>query len=392
MSKFKELLRTYSPEGVEYQELGSLVDIFDNLRKPVARDKREVGEYPYYGANGIQGYVKDYLFDGTYLLMGEDGSVINPDRSPILTWVKGKFWVNNHAHVLSERPHLALLRYVYYALQLSDISNVVRGMPPKINQANMRAIKLPVPALKVQMEIVKILDKFTELEAELETELDARKRQFDYFTNSIFQESKYRFDEFRLAEIANCYSGATPLTTKTEYWEDGNIPWIASGEVNKGTIYSSDNFITKAGYSASSTKMVPAGSVLIALAGQGKTRGMVARTRIEACTNQSLCAIVPNDNLNPDFLYFYMRTQYKNYRAMSSGEGGRGGLNLQLINSIKIPVPSMKHQEEIVQKLEYFETMTTNSASGISAEINARRQQYEYYRNKLLTFKELVIV
>ena len=84
-----------------------------------------------------------------------------------------------------------------------------------------------------------------------------------------------------------------------------------------------------------------------------------------------------------------MRTQYQSYRAMSSGEGGRGGLNLQIIRSISIPVPSIAHQNEIVGLLEKFEELYSNPETGILAEIAARRQQYEYYRNKLLTFRAL---
>jgi type I restriction enzyme S subunit len=135
--------------------------------------------------------------------------------------------------------------------------------------------------------------------------------------------------------------------------------------------------------------MVPSGSILIALAGQGKTRGMVARMRLEACTNQSLCAIVPIQEINSDYLYFYMRTQYQNYRSMSSGEGGRGGLNLQIIKLIEIPVPSSGHQSEIVRILEKLEEYSQGAISNLREEISARRQQYEYYRSKLLTFKEL---
>src|SRR3989339_117385 len=98
-SKIEKLIAELCPNGVEFKELGELVNILDSQRRPVTREKREIGEIPYYGANGIQSYVKDYIFDGTFLLMGEDGSVINKDGSPVLNWVSGKIWVNNHAHI-----------------------------------------------------------------------------------------------------------------------------------------------------------------------------------------------------------------------------------------------------------------------------------------------------
>ena len=106
---------------------------------------------------------------------------------------------------------------------------------------------------------------------------------------------------------------------------------MSSGEVNKGKHFMKlEKKITKEGYvKISNTKMLPKNTVVIALAGQGKTRGTVAITRIELCTNQSLCGIIPNEKLNSDYLYHYLKTQYENLRQLSSGDGTRGGLNLK---------------------------------------------------------------
>ncbi|MDR1926758.1 MAG: restriction endonuclease subunit S [Endomicrobium sp.] len=175
--------------GVEFRELGAVCDILDNLRKPVSKEKRNSGKYPYYGANGIQDYVEDYIFDGTYLLLGEDGSVINADKTPILNWVVGKIWVNNHAHILQEKSGIALLRFIYFWLSTCDVSGIVRGIPPKINQQNLRKIKIPIPSLEVQKEIVCILDKFDKLINDisegLPTELAARRKQYEYYRNKL---------------------------------------------------------------------------------------------------------------------------------------------------------------------------------------------------------------
>ncbi len=154
MSKLESLIAELCPDGVEYLELSSVVNILDNLRKPITKKDRIGGIYPYYGANGIQDYIDDYIFDGTYILMGEDGSVIRSDNTPVLSWAVGKIWVNNHAHVMSEISEKALLRYVYYCLSNTNVSSIVRGMPPKINQQNLRNIIIPVPPLEVQAEIV----------------------------------------------------------------------------------------------------------------------------------------------------------------------------------------------------------------------------------------------
>lgn len=185
MSKLKELICELCPNGVEYKTLEEVCNILDYQRKPVSKSKRKFGIYPYYGANGIQDYVDDYLFDGTFVLVGEDGSVINKDNSPIINWADGKIWVNNHAHILSERSEIMLLRFLYFALSVIDVSAIVRGTPPKLNQANLRNIKIPTPPLPVQEEIVRILNHFTNLAAELQAELQARKEQYEYYRNKL---------------------------------------------------------------------------------------------------------------------------------------------------------------------------------------------------------------
>lgn len=181
-------------------------------------------------------------------------------------------------------------------------------------------------------------------------------------------------------------AGATPKTGTPEYWEGGTIPWMSSGEVNKGTVYETDRCITQLAYDSTSTKRVPSGTVVMALAGQGKTRGTVARTRIELCTNQSLASIVVADEMNSDFLYYFLQTQYSKLRDVSSGEGSRGGLNLQTIRSYKVPVPPMEVQRAIVEVLDTFSQLEAE----LEAELAARRQQYEHYSSGILEFDEEV--
>ncbi|URN49660.1 restriction endonuclease subunit S [Methanobrevibacter sp. TLL-48-HuF1] len=156
------------------------------------------------------------------------------------------------------------------------------------------------------------------------------------------------FEKYKLGELVeNVVAGATPKTSVEEYWDGGNIPWLSSGEVHKKYVYFTDKFITSEGYNNSSTKLVPKNSVLIALAGQGKTRGTVAINKIELCTNQSIASIIPNDNLYYKFLFYYLESKYDYLRALSSSDGGRGGLNLKLIRSIPIQIPSVDEQKVI---------------------------------------------
>lgn len=185
-----------------------------------------------------------------------------------------------------------------------------------------------------------------------------------------------------IGNLAECLAGATPKTAKPEYWTNGTIPWMSSGEVNKKVVYDTDTKITQQGYDSCSTKMVPANTVVVALAGQGKTRGTVAITRIELCTNQSLCSIITVKRLLPDFLYHYLSGQYLKLRDISSGDGTRGGLNLKMIREFTVPVPPIEVQREIVRILDKF----TELSAELSAELSERKKQYEYYRHSLLAF------
>ena len=163
-----------------------------------------------------------------------------------------------------------------------------------------------------------------------------------------FEFEQQCFEKYKLGDLVdNVVAGATPKTSIGEYWIGGDIPWLSSGEVHKKFIYFTDKFITSEGYNNSSTKLVPKNSVLIALAGQGKTRGTVAINKIELCTNQSIASIIPNKNLDYKFLFYYLESKYEYLRALSSSDGGRGGLNLKLIRSIPINLPSIDEQKNI---------------------------------------------
>ncbi|WP_253683082.1 restriction endonuclease subunit S [Treponema denticola] len=190
----------------------------------------------------------------------------------------------------------------------------------------------------------------------------------------------------KLENVSDIVLGGTPDRTKNEYWQNGNIPWMSSGEVNKKIIYSTNDFITKKGYDNSSATLVPASSTVVALAGQGKTRGMVARIKIELSTNQSLATLIPNEYLNNDYLYYYLEGQYNKLRNVSSGDGSRGGLNKEILKKFSIPLPSLSVQKYIVSILDKFDTLAHNISEGLPKEIEQRKKQYEYYREKLLNF------
>jgi len=167
-----------------------------------------------------------------------------------------------------------------------------------------------------------------------------------------------RFPEFtgvwaimRVRDFATVSAGATPTSTKVEYW-DGEIRWMNSGELNLKRVYEVENRITELGFKSSSTKLLPKYCVLIGLAGQGKTRGTIGMNMVELCTNQSIGAIHPNCNkYDSDYLYHNLDFRYQELRGLSTGDGGRGGLNLQIIKSLDVRLPSLPEQKKIASFL-----------------------------------------
>ena len=170
----------------EVKRLGEIADNNDSRRRPVSKSDRKSGTYPYYGANGIQDYVEGFIFDGDFLLIGEDGSVINENDTPVLNWASGKIWVNNHAHVLSEN-NLACLKFIYYALGVVKISGLVTGIPPKLNQDNLNRIKIALPpSLPEQQKIASCLSSLDEGIAAQQEKVEALKEHKKGLKQKLF--------------------------------------------------------------------------------------------------------------------------------------------------------------------------------------------------------------
>lgn len=183
--------------GYAYLTLDKISENCDRQRKPVAKGKRETGKYPYYGASGVVDYVSDYIFDGDYLLVSEDGANLLARTTPIAFLISGKNWVNNHAHVLKFDTY-ELRRYVEIYLNAIDLGKFISGgAQPKLNQENLNKIVIPVPEEEKIKDIVNILDRFdtlcNDLSAGLPAEIEARQKQYEYYRDKLlsFQVKSY---------------------------------------------------------------------------------------------------------------------------------------------------------------------------------------------------------
>ena len=190
-SFYRDKLLSFEDEvyQVEWKTLGEVAENLDYLRKPVTKGSRSSGIYPYYGASGIVDYVDDYIFDGDYLLVSEDGANLIARKTPIAFSVTGKSWINNHTHVLKFESDIDR-KYVSYYLNHIDLTPYISGAAqPKLNQQNLNSIKLAYPKQEVRNKIVQVLDNFdtvcNDLNIGLPKEIELRQKQYEYFRDKL---------------------------------------------------------------------------------------------------------------------------------------------------------------------------------------------------------------
>ena len=263
--------------------------------------------------------------DSTYILRSKEENILLPNFLPAVLQ-SDQFWDYCDTHHTGG---------VNFLINWSTLADYEFDLPPLAEQ-KVLADKLWA-AYRLKESYKKLLAATEEMV----------KSQFIEMFGSVDDNPK-SYDIKKVGDFAECFAGATPSTKISSYWDNGNIPWMSSGEVHKVRVQDTDAKITQQGYDGCSTKMVPIHSIVIALAGQGKTRGTVAINDIELCTNQSLCAIVPNEEVNYEYLFHNLRGRYKELRSMSGDVDGRGGLNLKHIQSIKVIVPPMSEQMKFV--------------------------------------------
>lgn len=264
---------------------------------------------------------------------------------------------------ISDEFLLQIFKTTHFIKEVEN--NVEGGIRNYLFYQNFSNIKIPIPSLSEQQKIAGCLSSLDELITANKEKLEALKAHKKGLMQNLFPQEgqtlpNYRFPEFEdvgeweersIGSLTTVSSGGTPTSTEPKYW-GGNIPWMNSGELNLKRVYSVENNITELGLKESSTKMIPPLCVLIGLAGQGKTRGTAAINYIELCTNQSIAAIHPNKKkFNSEFLYYKIDLMYETLRGLSTGEGGRGGLNLSIIRAIKIQIPSINEQQKIASCL-----------------------------------------
>ena len=225
------------------------------------------------------------------------------------------------------------------------------SLSPRVKWTHLKEFAIELPLMPEQSKLAETLWSINETKNAYEDLINKTdelvKSQFIEMFGDIENNQK-GYPIKQINEFSDLFAGATPSTQVSAYWKNGTIPWMSSGEVHMGRVTSTEKKISQLGYDKCSTKMVPLHTVVIALAGQGKTRGTVAVTEIELCTNQSLCAMVTDETVLSDYLYHNLRNRYEEIRNMCAIADGRGGLNLKIVGSIKVIVPSIEEQQQFV--------------------------------------------
>ncbi|MCX6162183.1 MAG: restriction endonuclease subunit S, partial [Ignavibacteriae bacterium] len=242
-----------------------------------------------------------------------------------------------------------LAKYLYELLKTNNFRVHLKNQISSTSIRNLKydifeSFEIPLPPLDVQQQIVNEIESYQKI-------IDGAKQIVNSYTPTFVINPNWEMVE--LGEVSSLMTGGTPTSTVKDYYEGGNINWIVSGDVHKGEIFECENKITEAGMKNSNAKYLPVNSVLIALNGQGKTRGTVAILKCIATCNQSIVSILPNDTkqLIPEFLYYQMKGLYQVIRNIT-GDKERSGLNMPIIRSIKLYLPPIDEQKSIVKAID----------------------------------------
>ena len=385
MSKIDELIQELCPNGVEYKELGAVEDSgIIKLGRGNVISKTDIvgspGDFPVYSSSaagsGEFGRYGKYMFDDERITWSIDGG------GRFFYRTAHKYSVTNVSGWLKViKIDILDIKFLYYVLtdiwKTKAYDYTKKAHPSIIRKEYI----IPLPPLPIQEEIVRILDKFTKLEAELEAELEARKKQYDYYRNQLLttieKDGKWYMSGNEvgwktLGEV--CVSLRKGTLKRGQLVEDGAYPVINSGREWYGFYESYNN---------------EADALIIAA--RGEYAGFVSYISTKFWAG-GLCypyRSIKDDVIQTKFIYYYLKNNEQSIMDVLVSRGSIPAINKSDVDRIQIPIPPLSEQERIVSILDRFDALVNDISIGLLAEIEARRKQYEYYRGKLLSFKNI---
>lgn len=348
-------------ESWTYKKLGEVCEVLDSKRKPVTKSKRISGIYPYYGATGIQDYVDKFIFDGNYLLVGEDGAKWGTNDKTAYQ-IHGKCWVNNHAHILKVNDDVANTSFLEYYLVWKDLRPFITGaIVQKLTQAALVSIPIPIPPLATQSRIVSELDLLQSIIDKQKVQL----KEFDTLAQSIFYdmfgdpvENEKGWEVKRLGEV--CSIGSSRRIFAEEYVDEG-VPFYRSKEIielSKGVPISVELFISEKRYlDIKRNNGIPSvGDLLITAVGTIGEIWIVDTDKPFYFKDGNIVWLSQiNSSVSSLFFQFSLHKlidEYKKKMAIGSAYNALTIVNLKKLNIIVPPLPL---QQSFAQKIEAIE-------------------------------------
>lgn len=382
MSKLQELIQKLCPNGVEYKKLEEVAIIKNG------RDYKHLGKgnIPVYGSGGIMTYVDAYAYNKPTVLLPRKGSLGN------LFYVDTPFWNVDTIFYTEVDTQQINVKYLYYLLSKEHIENLNKaGGVPSLTQSILNKIMLPVPPLKVQEEIVSILDDFTNLTAELQAELQARQEQYEYYRNKLltFNDINGGYASItwmKMSEIGTFIRGKRFV--RTDIVNDG-VPCIHYGDMyTYYGLYATQSNGRLKNELVSKMRYAHKNDVVIVAAGENKEDigiGLAWLGETPAAVHDA-CFIF-RSNLYPQYVSHYLRSNYYHKQIVKYvSEGKICSISAKGLGNAIIPIPPYEEQVRIATLLNKFDMLVNDLSQGLPAEIAAVQEQYEYYRDKLLSF------
>lgn len=411
MSNIEKLIKELCPDGVEYKELKSVFEMRNGYTPSKAKAEFwEGGTIPWFRMEDIRengnilsdsaqhitpAAVKGKLFPANSIIVATSATIGEHALITVESLANQRFTYLVRRPEYEEKLDPKFVYYYCYKLDEWCLNNTNISSFPSVDMAKFAKFKIPIPPLPVQREIVQILDNFTELTEEitekLTAELTARKKQYEYYRDTLLTFGVHRGGTFEtkwrtLGDVCKVVSGGTPSKKDPDYWKNGTIKWLGSTVCkSQKCVDEITDYITEKGLNESSAKLMKPDTTLIALV--GATIGKVAYLPFEAAINQNIAGIYPKDveNLNPSYVYYACTTLYPQFLKLTQSSK-LAMATLSFVRSLQVPIPPIEVQNKIVNVLDNFDAICSDLNIGLPAEIEARKKQYEYYRDMLLTF------
>ena len=404
MSKLQELINKLCPNGVEFKKLKELAEI--GTGSSDKKDANMNGKYPFFVRSKNIEKHNAFEFDEEAIIIPGEGGICD-----IFHYIKGKYALHQRVYRIHFTCDSINVKFAYYYLfahfKSFIMKKAVSATVTSIRKPMIEDFFLPIPPIEVQEEIVRILDSFSDYAAELQ----ARKQQYEYYRNLLLtfnpsaygcgtdDEQKdgvttwgghnYKIEWKKMGDVFEMRNGYTPSKNNSEFWVGGTIPWFRMDDIRENGRILSDSIQHITPSAIKGKGLFEANSFILATTA---TIGEHALIIADSLANQRFTNLKVRKSLSnllvTKFIYYYMFI-VDDFCKKNTNVSGFASVDMDKLKRMPFPIPPLELQEKIVAILDRFETLVNDLTNGLPAEIAAVKDQYEYYRNKLLTFKKL---